>query len=939
LFTKNGVVVKGPDGGVQIVGVKKGPTTYKLMIKLRISGEVHSAQDGQVTWQLWHQRLGHACLKQVRAVLRSKGITATGSEKFFCEACVYGKMSKGPYKSIRKEECKPGARIHADTSGRISTPSMSGCQYFVSFADESTGFIKVAFIKKKNEVLNAFKKVVQEVKVETGNRVEVLRTDQGTEFISEEFKKFLLENGITHEMSVEYTPQSNGLAERSIRTLTEKARAMILDARLHKSLWAECVYTSAYLSNRLPRADGSVTSFELWHRKPASIEHLRSFACQAYVHVPRQKRAKFDAKAWKGILIGYGPSDKMYRIYDPQRQRVEVVRDVKFNEVNERRNHMIYAEDEVNVYDEDIEENTSTIINEELSEDGQKTPVVRKPGRPKGSKTKKYSTVPLSMSLRNQGTFETTEESDQEINNGQENDNIIYMAMDGPTTFEDALDSDQDNEWVSAMQDELDSLVKNKVFEVTKLPKDKKPRQTGWVLKTKRNPDGTIDRLKARIVAKGYAQKSGLDYNETYAPVVRSASVRVFLGIVAYEDLAMVQCDVMTAFLYGDLEDEIYVRPPEGIELEDTKVWKLKKSLYGLKQSPRCWNTKFDYFLKNFELIRSLADPCIYYSHDKRGRILVALYVDDLLIAGSNNKVINEIVDHLKNEFEIKVFEPNCFVDFELERDRANKTISLSQIGYLRKVLERFNMSNCNQSSTPGEEKSLKKTDETKKTINEVSFPYQQAIGSLLYAAMMTRPDIAFQVRKAARKVQDPSHEDVVAVKRIMRYIKGTLNIRLRIGGGKLILEGFCDSDYAGCYKTAKSTYGNVFLFNNGAVAWESRKSNIVADSTTVAEYQAAFEATKLSIWLRDLIGELSVLEGPTTIWCDNQAAVKLSNSEDHKKRTKHVNVRFHFLREAVKDGTVVLKHVSGLENPADMFTKPLPSVKLKNCCELLNLK
>jgi len=321
-------------------------------------------------------------------------------------------------------------------------------------------------------------------------------------------------------------------------------------------------------------------------------------------------------------------------------------------------------------------------------------------------------------------------------------------------------------------------------------------------------------------------------------------------------------------------------------------------------------------------LIQSQADPCIYYSRDEK-RILIALYVDDLLIAGSSKKLVNEIVEQLKTDFKIKVFEPNCFVGFELKRDHANKIINLSQVGYLKRVLERFNISDCNRSSTPGEEKSLKKTEEPVKEMKDVSFPYRQAVGSLLYAAVMIRPDIAFQVGKAARNIQNPSREDVVAVKRIMRYIKGTFT-RLKIGGGKLTLEGFCDSDYAGCQETAKSTYGNVFLFNNGAVAWESRKSNIVADSTTVAEYQAAFETTKQSIWLRDLIGELSILDGPTIIWCDNQAAVKLFNSEDHKKRTKHVNVRFHFLREAVRDGIVVLKHISGQDNPEDIFTKPL---------------
>lgn len=282
----------------------------------------------------------------------------------------------------------------------------------------------------------------------------------------------------------------------------------------------------------------------------------------------------------------------------------------------------------------------------------------------------------------------------------------------------------------------------------------------------------------------------------------------------------------------------------------------------------------------------------------------MAIYVDDILVAGHQEDVVTELLDFMKVAFETKVEEPACFLGLELDVNRKSGCIRVNQESYIRNMLTRFGMENCKRAFTPGEVQEKKHqltVDETSGVSLSPPFPYRTAIGCLLYAATHTRPDISFQVNHAARAVEAPTPYYVKEVKRIFRYLKGTMSVGIQFGEGKNEVVGYCDSDYTGCPDSAKSTYGHVFVLNGGPISWESRKSSIVADSTTVAELQAAYEASKQAIWIRDLMKELMTsLEGPTMLYCDNEAAVKLSKTEEIKKKTKHVNVRFNFLRQAV---------------------------------------
>lgn len=539
------------------------------------------------------------------------------------------------------------------------------------------------------------------------------------------------------------------------------------------------------------------------------------------------------------------------------------------------------------------------------------------------------------MKLRNRRPV--VEEAPDETLLGHEA--LMALIAEDPKTAKEALEGKDSIGWQQAMQDELDSFVKNDVVETCVLPSGKNTIGTGWVLRIKRYPNGEINKLKARIVCHGYSQRRGIDFTETFASVVRMDSIRILLAIAAHEKLVLKQCDVKSTFLYGEIEEEIYVRPPDEVDIDEGKVWKLRKSLYGLKQSPRNWNKKFNELVTTFGLTRSIADPCIYYGNGQKGRLLLAVYVDDILVAGHQVDVVIELLDFMKAAFEIKIEEPTCFLGLELNVDRKSGCICLNQEGYIHNMLTRFGMENCKRALTPGEVQ----VKEHQKNVDEtpgVLFPYRMAIGCLLYAATHTRPDISFQVNHAARAVEAPTPHNVKEVKRIFRYLKGTMSVGIQFGEGHNEVVGYCDSDYAGCPDTAKSTYGHVFVLNGGPISWESRKSTIVADSTTVAELQAAYEALKQAIWIRDLMKELMTsLEGPTMLYCDNEAAVKLSKSEEIKKKTKHVNVRFNFLRQAVGENIVEVKHICGTENPADMLTKPLSRPKLLNCCNILNIE
>ncbi|CAH9124278.1 unnamed protein product [Cuscuta epithymum] len=493
-------------------------------------------------------------------------------------------------------------------------------------------------------------------------------------------------------------------------------------------------------------------------------------------------------------------------------------------------------------------------------------------------------------------------------------------------------------QWKNAMEDELDSLEKNQTWSLVKLPPGKKALENKWVFRIKDEADGS-KRYKARLVVKGFQQKKGVDYNEIFSPVVKMTTIRLILGIVAAENLHLEQLDVKTAFLHGDLEEDIYMAQPAGFPVsgKEKMVCKLKKSLYGLKQAPRQWYLKFDSFMQRNGYTRCKMDHCCYLKKFESSYIILLLYVDDMLVAGANMQEINKLKKKLSEEFEMKdLGEARQILGMSIVRDKMEGTLKLSQQKYIQKVLEKFRMTDAKPRSTPlGSQLKLSKqqspkTDKDKDEMAKV--PYASAVGSLMYAMVSTKPDIAHAVGVVSRFMSNPGKEHWEGVKWLLRYLKGTSRTALCFKRNGAILEGFADADLGGCHDSGKSTTGYIFTIGGTAISWMSRLQKSIALSTTEAEYMAIAEAAKEMIWLKNFLSELGMKQGDCGLYCDNQSAIHLAKNPVFHSRTKHIKMRYHFILELIEDGTINLKKILGTKNPADMLTKAVTTEKLKLC-------
>jgi hypothetical protein len=518
------------------------------------------------------------------------------------------------------------------------------------------------------------------------------------------------------------------------------------------------------------------------------------------------------------------------------------------------------------------------------------------------------------------------------------------MLTDGgePENFGEAQRVDSKLEWESAMTEEMDSLMKNQTWDLVRLPAGRKALHNRWVYRTKRDADGRL-RYKARLVVKGFEQRAGIDFSEVFSPVVKLTTIRAVLSIVAVEDLHLV--DVKTAFLHGDLKEEIYMHQPEGYAKagRGNLVCRLKKSLYGLKQAPRQWYKKFDSFMEKNSFRRCHTDHCCYIKKYRSSYIILLLYVDDMLIAGSDMEQIDELKRELALEFEMKdLGAAGQILGMKIARNREERTLKLSQDEYIGKVLKRFNMEGAKPVSTPlaGHFRLAKgqspSTQEERNAMTKV--PYASAVGSLMYAMVCMRPDIAHAVGVVSRFMQNPGREHWNAVKWILRYLKGTQKHALQFGGQQIQLRGFADADMAGDPDGRKSTTAYVFTLGSGAVSWVSRLQKIVALSTMEAEYIAATEACKEMVWLKAFLGELGMEQSDCTLFSDSQSAIHLAKNSAFHARTKHIDIRYHFIRSLLEDGQLTLTKIHTKENPADMLTKVVPPDKLRFCATSVGL-
>ena len=406
--------------------------------------------------------------------------------------------------------------------------------------------------------------------------------------------------------------------------------------------------------------------------------------------------------------------------------------------------------------------------------------------------------------------------------------------------------------------------------------------------------------------------------------------------------------DVKTAYLNGELEEDIYMRQPEGfIKVgEEHKVCKLQRSLYGLKQAGRSWYKKIDAYLEELGLKRSNLDSCVYYQKKEKDMLFIALYVDDLLIFANNHKTIDELKEGLQRKFDMKdLGEAHYCLGIRITRDRAKGIIRIDQEKYIESILEHFGMTDCKAVSTPMDPSVTLTKDMSPSTREEENsmrdVPYQNAVGSLMYAMLGTRLDIAFAVGAVSRYSSNPGELHWRAVKRIFRYLKGTIGHAVEYKRDGSDIHGYSDADWAGDPDSRRSTTGYTYILAGGAVTWSSKKQPTVALSTTEAEYMALTQAAKEGIWIKRLLSELGFNSpnDPIVINSDNQGSSALAKNPIQHARTKHIDIRHHFIREMVENKEVEIVYCGTDDMVADILTKGLSREKHNRFVEGMGIR
>ena len=647
--------------------------------------------------------------------------------------------------------------------------------------------------------------------------------------------------------------------------------------------------------------------------KKPNVAYLRSFGCTAYAHVPKEQRKKLDPKSKKCIFMGYGQSTKGYRLYDIEKKGIILSRDVVF--VEQKFEGLDKTPDPV--------ENTELCPYLDLNTNDEEKENQEHEAQPKKSSRLRKPVERLGEWLYSANST-----------------NVCESADPDPKNLSEALQRPDRKCWIEATESEYDSLIDNNVWELTKLPEGRKPVGCKWVFKKKMNPDGSIQKYKARLVAQGFSQVYGEDYDEVFAPVARFESVRAIVSQAVKKKMHIHQMDVTAAFLNGDLQEEIYMKQPEGFEGEEDLVCRLKKSLYGLKQSPKCWNEKFDACLLNMNFQKTV-DPCVYVRKNSKGEeFILCLYVDDLILATADKKELDQVKGELADKFEVKdLGEINFFLGVEFKR-QADGSMWMGQEAYIKQTLAKFGMENCAPTDTPicTGQKLTHGNQDSERVDPQM---YKSAVGSLLHLSNRTRPDIAYAVGLVSRFSSDPCKEHFMAVKRIFRYLKRTADYGLLYkADGSTDCVGYSDADWAGDLDDRKSTSGYVFLSAEGAILWGSKKQSCVALSTAEAEYIALSMATQESTWLNTLMSQIGAINDHeyTVIFEDNQSTICLANGQG-SKRSKHIDIKYHFIQDKIANGEIIVQYCDTNDMIADIFTKPLAKDKFNKLRGLMGMK
>lgn len=935
------------------------------------------ASDAKSDSFLWHRRLGHPGsypLSKLASNLKLQNSKSLNHPED-CDICITTKLPRPTFTSAPKEfkATRPCELVSADLTGPFRQPGINGEHYAIAFKDQYSHLGYVDFLSKKSEALTAIKVFIQKC-----GKPEIFRTDRGGEFLSNEAEKFFRKHGVKRQLTCPRSSQQNGEVERYWRTLFQITRANLAESHLPKKFWPYAMSYAVFQYNRRPHRslENNLCPLQAFNSPSLLLDltNLKVFGCLTYVYqIPTYRSdPKLSPSSMKGIFLGIPYGTKGYIIFLPQDNKTVITRDVRFNE--DVPGGLLL--DEHNVPAMTPEKAGLDIIPVDADRSPSSNPWVETPSSisPEPSDgvpfdttvpiiTPPSSTVRRSTRLRREPPYLKdyvqpnsqnpllleTELSSCEAESPAPDSlsppghtHTCQLSIDEskytsePDTYQQAIQCPQASKWEQAMEEELSALHENETWTLCPRPPNRNIIGTRWIYKVKRNSDGSVDRFKARLVARGFTEVYGLDYDEVFSTVVRIGTVRTLFAIAVQDDLHLIQLDVKNAYLKAPVSEELYAEIPPGMKnlpvavSSKTHCLKLLKSLYGLKQAGRNWNLLLTKWLvEDQHFVQAMSDTCLFIRINKKTKsvFIIVTYVDDLIGATSNPDEEKQFLEAFLSKFSLSRHDVlNWYVGMKIVQTKDR--IDVEQPQYVTDMLHKFRMIDANPSSTPASLQRLSKPDDNS---FPGELPYRSLVGSLLYIAKCSRPDINFAVHQLTKFGNCYSQEHWTAAKRVLRYLKQTKDEALSFckvpdTTGQLKLVGYTDSDWAMDLDDRKSTGAYVFFLFNTPITWTTKKQPVVALSSTEAEYIALVEAAKEAIFLRQLLQDMGrTVQTPISILCDNKSTIALSKNPIAHGRSKHMDIKLHFIREVVNQGIIQVEYIPTKENIADALTKSLP--------------
>lgn len=964
---KSGRVMVLDEGELFLTGIKVQNGMYKLILNevktiriCTISLSVSEAYN-------WHRRLNHVNFADLHKIKERLNIKMANVNQIRCEDCLVSKAKRLPFEQSEIKSTAPLELIHTDLSGITRVKNVIGVNYFLHFTDDYTRFRVVYLLESKTQVKQAYEEYRDWIELQLDRKIKKWRSDNGTEFKNTCMYELL--KGVETQYTIPDSPASNGVAERGMGVIQETVRVMLESSKLSDKYWPQAVRYAVHVKNRLPcSAINFQIPYEKMFKRKVDFNRLHTFGAKV-VAAHQETENKFSPTGRRGVFVGISDEHKAYEILFEDTGEIKPCRDVHFMDnrfipsTTSRELFNCYPDESTDLEEEDAENgevsttNDSTSVDQEENESPESREEVSAEASNSDESSNEYPKGKITMDANEEIEFRRMHpnavlEHYRPIYSGKNykgpKKNIwLVNCLTVPKSYPQAQKSKDWKLWHEAMKAEYLQLLSMKAWKLVDRPKGQKVLPVIWIYTVKTDRFGAIERYKARACILGNQQEE--QSTELYAPVINSFSIKILLSLAVQFGYKVRHLDIKCAYLNAPISQQVYTEQLKGFEAEKGKVLQWNSAMYGLRTSALDFFKKLRSTFYKCELLSITSDECIYLVKDEeKASLIVGSHVDDLIVLYREEDVFNKFYNRFNSLIETKDNGPVSYF-LGMEIDRKEDGMYISQRKYAINLLQQFGFTDCKPVPTPMS--TICKFDENAEKFEDIHW-YQSAVGALLYLTN-TRPDLSYVVGLLCRFISQPTVEHVNLVKRVFRYVRGTLNYALKYtaNGVKRVqvytndpknagnaVTAFADADFANEIHGHKSVSGVMFFIGNNLINWISRRQNRCANSTTEAEILSIQEAVHDAEYAKNLLSELGyskLYDKPAMLYNDNSGAKSTIDRGGSFGSNRHYRVRVNVIREAVRDGLVRIEHITGEEMRADMLTKALSKDRLRKLLKL----